>query len=171
MTEQDHKWTYMKAAGGKDFDRVNLDNPCPEGILERPEDFPIAQVALCYFSNIHANPEIAAKVTSPDITLYEPDGLPFSGTYRGIEAISKEFAALFYEQFDVQGFGPVGLYEGGNSVAIHMEFEAIAHATGREVHARLVELYYFKNGRVDSIWPYYFDTAAINAALGNPVTL
>ena len=91
--------------------------------------------------------------------LHEGSGLPFAGTYRGAEGFL-EFLGIFNRTFDIERLEPVRTYESQDSNWIAFEFDlrATVRQTGRLFESTLVEIWNFKDGKVVSIKPHYFNS-------------
>jgi ketosteroid isomerase-like protein len=91
--------------------------------------------------------------------LHEGSGLPFSGTYRGAEGFL-EFLGIFNQTFDIERLEPVRAYESEDSNWIAFEFDlrATVRQTGQLFESTLVEIWNFKDGKVVSIKPHYFNS-------------
>jgi ketosteroid isomerase-like protein len=91
-----------------------------------------------------------------------PADLPFTGTYRGKQAVQAWFAALGpvleFTVFEVQGF-----IAQGNTVAALIHEEATVRQTGREYVDNEVHVWTFRDGKLVH-WQEYYDTAAVAAA-------
>lgn len=147
---------------------VNTATACPTGIFETPDRFSNAQVAYCFLIRLNDNddPTDAYGLLAPGATLTEPEGLPYRGSYAGVDALNNRFLPAFFGAWQTARSTPIGITAGGDSVAILIDFNATARNSGRALRTRLIELYRFKDGRITEIWPYYFDTAAVRDVLG-----
>jgi hypothetical protein len=156
------------AHASEDLTLVDTATPCPAGIFDTPSRFSNAQVAYCFLIRLNDDddPTDAYGLLAPGATLTEPDGLPYRGSYAGVDALNLRFLPAFFGAWQTARSTPIGITQGGDSVAILIEFNATARQSGRLVRTHLIELYRFDNGRITEIWPYYFDTAAVRDVLG-----
>lgn len=156
------------AHANEDLALVDTATPCPVGIFETPTRYSNAQVAYCFLIRLNDNddPTDAYGLLAPSATLTEPDGLPYRGSYAGVDALNRRFLPAFFGAWQTARSTPIRIMQGGDSVAILIEFNATARVTGRSFRTRLIELYHFDQSRITEIWPYYFDTAAARDVLG-----
>jgi ketosteroid isomerase-like protein len=98
-------------------------------------------------------------LTDEAFELREGSGLPFAGTYHGAEGFL-EFLGLFNQTFDIERLEPVRSYESGDSDWLAFEFDlrATVRKTGRRFESTLVEIWNFRDGKVVSIKPHYFNS-------------
>jgi ketosteroid isomerase-like protein len=125
------------------------------------------QVAEAFYGAIAARDPAAidATLAHHSLVVVEPDGLPYGGTYMGIEGfheLSTKVAASWKRArlLDVQ------LASAGNRVFGHFIFSAIARGTGQEVAVPIVEVLEVSDGKIVSIRPFYWDTYAVREVLG-----
>lgn len=108
--------------------------------------------------------EVEERLTD-DFFIVEADSLPFGGRYEGKDALQRLYAIVF------------GFWDDA-SLEIHdiavSESHAIGlltiHATpkgkGERLAIKIAEVFHLRGDKVCGITPYYFDTAAIVAAIG-----
>lgn len=100
----------------------------------------------------------------PGVEVIEAAGLPYAGTWKG-HAGFLELTTYFTQNWQ---FLPGKTFEyvaDGDKVVVLTLGTAVAKATGREVEWRLAELFTVRDGLIAEIRPFYFDTAAISAAI------
>jgi uncharacterized protein len=100
----------------------------------------------------------------PDIEIIEAASLPYAGIWRG-HAGFLELAAYFQETWR---FLPGKTFEyvaDDDRVVVLTLGRAVAKPTGREVEWRLAEVFVVREGLIAEIRPFYYDTAAITAAV------
>lgn len=97
--------------------------------------------------------------------LIEPEGLPYEGTYKGLESIKTALWQMSncWQEWDVK---PWQVTSGGDYIVVLIDFAATAVATGRRVAFPIAEAWHLRNGKVVSLRPIYGDTALAIAALG-----
>ncbi|KUJ66986.1 ketosteroid isomerase [Streptomyces albus subsp. albus] len=107
--------------------------------------------------------DILAPYFSPDVVLRQADGLPYGGTWRGHDGMTRFFLAMSetWERFDMveQRFLATG-----ETVVVHTDIQARARATGRELAFPILQTITIRGGRISEVHPFYWDTAAIAAA-------
>jgi ketosteroid isomerase-like protein len=99
-----------------------------------------------------------AALVAPEFELHEGSGLPFAGVYKGAQGFLR-FLDLFMQTFDIERLEPVRTYETSDPDFLACEFDlrATVRATGEIFESTLVELWTFRDGRVVSIKPHYFN--------------
>lgn len=100
----------------------------------------------------------AEAYLTPDFFITEADGLPFSGTYRGIGAL-RELYEKVLPMLAVEALEVTETTCGGDHAVTLLEFVLPGGA-----RARIAEMFRFDGDRVCEIRPYYFDPAPIWAA-------
>lgn len=94
----------------------------------------------------------------PDFELHEGSGLPFAGTYKGADGFLG-FLQIFGEALEIEKLAPVRTYTSSDPdyVACEIELESVVKATGKRFDSTMVEVWTFRDGRVLSIKPHYFN--------------
>lgn len=98
-------------------------------------------------------------LADPAFELHEGSGLPFAGTYRGADGFL-EFLRIFGQTFDIERLDPIRSYESQDPDRIAFEFDlrATVRGTRRLFESTLIEIWNFRDGRVLSIKPHYFNS-------------
>lgn len=110
--------------------------------------------------------EKALSFLSPDVEVIEAESLPYAGVYRGHDGfreLARTMKAI-WEFLPGKSFEFVG---SGNRVVVLTLGRAVARATGREVEWRLSEVCTLADGLITEVRPFYWDTAAISAAVSD----
>lgn len=98
------------------------------------------------------------EMIHPDFELTEAEGLPYRGTYRGFEGWRRLSDSVLSTW---SGFR-IKLMEmhGGDDEAAVLRFAMSGRSrkTGSAWNTSVLELWKFRDGRLVSIAPYYFDT-------------
>jgi|JRYH01.1.fsa_nt_gb ketosteroid isomerase-like protein len=96
--------------------------------------------------------------------LIEPDSLPYGGAAKGLAAIQEKIGALMaaWSEFHVEVESLAGT---GDTVFALCRLKAKAQKSGVEVNMPIAEIWEMRSGRVATLRPFYWDTAALNAAL------
>ncbi|MFD8705570.1 nuclear transport factor 2 family protein [Kitasatospora sp. NPDC059648] len=110
--------------------------------------------------------EVAACL-APDVTLHQAPGLPYSGVWQGPEGIER-FLAVMGEAWRTMEFLDQRCFVDGQDVVVTNHVRFVARATGRELHTRIVQEMTVRDGRIAEIRPFYWDPAAVTAALTLP---
>jgi uncharacterized protein len=98
-------------------------------------------------------------LADPEFELIEGSSLPFAGTYRGADGFL-EFLGIFNNTFEIERLAPVRVYEAEDPDYLAFEFDlrGIYRAAGKVFESTLIEVWNFKNGKVLSIKPHYFNS-------------
>ena len=118
------------------------------------------QVKERFVSAVFAGDAATIRALSDEaFELHEGSGLPFAGKYHGAEGFL-EFLGIFSQTFDIERLEPVRAYESGDPDWIAFEFDlrATVRKTGQRFESTLVEIWHFKDGKVVSIKPHYFNS-------------
>lgn len=105
-----------------------------------------------------------ARCLVPDFTVYEAEGLPYGGTYRGIESLKSLLGTLsgHWDNLKIE----LRDIAAGDSVTVGvLQFSGRAKATGRELTFPIVEMLEFKGDLISTIRPVYWDTKTLSEAL------
>lgn len=91
----------------------------------------------------------------------EADGLPYAGVFKGYDGLMKLMAQVrrhWGTQFsaDLEHF-----IVDGERVAVLLQMKGVDAASGAGVSVPLCEVWHIRNGKVESVRPYYWDTALI----------
>lgn len=107
--------------------------------------------------------QLLAPFFAPSVVLYQADGLPYGGTWRGHEGMERFFLAMSrtWESFDLleQRFLATG-----ETTVVHTRVHARARVTGRELTFPILQTLTVIDGRIAEVHPFYWDTAAVAAA-------
>ena len=104
-----------------------------------------------------------APFFAPDVVLHQAETLPYGGSWRGHDGIERFFLAMSatWEVFEMveQEF----LTTSGSAVVL-TQVHARARATGHELDFPILQTIRVVDGRIAEVRPFYWDTAAVNAA-------
>jgi ketosteroid isomerase-like protein len=104
---------------------------------------------------------------APDVVLHQAEALPYGGAWRGHAGMERFFVAMSsaWESFEMveQEFHPAG-----EVVVVRTEVRATARATGRTLEFPILQTVRVAEGRITEVRPFYWDTAAIAEACGEP---
>lgn len=104
--------------------------------------------------------DAAEALLTEDFVVSEADSLPMAGVYRGKTALRDLYVRVM-GMMDVAGLQRGMTTTGSNVAVCHVTFQ-FADASLKD--AELLELFYFRDGKVCEIKPYYFDPAPVVAA-------
>ncbi len=98
------------------------------------------------------------ELAAPDFVLLEGSGLPFAGDFPGADGFLR-FLGIFAEVFDIEVLAPVRSFQSDDPDVLATEFElrAVDRATGKPFESSLIEVWTFREGKVASIKPHYFN--------------
>lgn len=105
-----------------------------------------------------------AECLDPEVTLHQAPGLPYSGTWRGPEGIER-FMAVMGEAWQSMEFLDQRCFIQGESVVVTNRVRLVARSTGQALDTRIVQEMTMREGRIHEIRPYYWEPAAVSAAL------
>lgn len=125
------------------------------------------QVAQAFYSAIAARDPTAIEATLAydSLVVVEPDGLPYGGTYTGVEGF-RDLSTKVAASWKRARLQDVQLAGAGNRVFAHFIFSASARGTGQEVAVPIIEVLEVSEGKIVSIRPFYWDTHAVREVLG-----
>ena len=104
-----------------------------------------------------------AALFSPEVEVFQASGLPYGGTYKGIEGF-KEQVARILEFWQELSFDVSQLLANDEVVVAYGEWSGTVKATGKKVRFPMTEAWHFEQGKVVRILPIYGDTAAVQEA-------
>lgn len=104
-----------------------------------------------------------APFFAPDVVLFQAEGLPYGGTWRGHAGLERFFLVMrgTWEVFDLvrQEFLATE-----NPLVVRTFVHARARATGQELDFPILQTITVDAGRITEVRPFYWDTAAIARA-------
>lgn len=124
-----------------------------------------AVVAEFYAASRAGDLDRVRAVLAPEVTLTEPDSVPYGGVHRGIEAIVALAVDLFSKYFDfTRNEVRYILAEGENAIA-RVDVSGTTRTSGKPIAFSATECFVVRGGLITEIQPYHFDTAAVIEAL------
>ncbi|WP_434425107.1 nuclear transport factor 2 family protein [Nannocystis pusilla] len=104
-----------------------------------------------------------APFFAPNVVLFQAEGLPYGGIWRGHEGLERFFLAMSgtWEVFDMVSQEFLATE---NPVVVRTHVHARARATGRELDFPILQTITVVDGRIAEVHPFYWDTAAIARA-------
>ncbi|MGW5867049.1 nuclear transport factor 2 family protein [Streptomyces sp. NPDC055239] len=108
-----------------------------------------------------------APYFAPDVVLHQAAALPYGGSWRGHDGMTRFFLAMSetWETFEI---GEQRFLATGETAVVHSQIRARARATGRELAFPILQTITVRGGRIAQVRPFYWDTAAIVAATTRP---
>ena len=112
----------------------------------------------------HGDFAVLAPYFAADVVLCQATALPYGGVWRGHEGMRAFFAAMAatwseFEMLDQQFLAT------GETAVVRTRVRARARASRREVSFPILQTLRIADGRIAEVWPFYWDTAAIVAAI------
>jgi uncharacterized protein len=124
-----------------------------------------AVVAEFYAASRAGDLDRVRAVLAPEVTLTEPDSVPYGGVHRGADAIISLAVDLFSKYFDfTRNEVRYILAEGENAIA-RMDVSGTTRTSGKPIAFSATECFVVRDGLITEIQPYHFDTAAVIEAL------
>ncbi|MFY0534180.1 nuclear transport factor 2 family protein [Nannocystis pusilla] len=98
-----------------------------------------------------------------DVVLFQAEGLPYGGIWRGHEGLERFFLVMSgtWEVFDLLSQEFLATE---NPVVVRTRVHARARATGRELDFPILQTITVVDGQITEVHPFYWDTAAIARA-------
>lgn len=110
--------------------------------------------------------EIAAIFRS-DIVVHEPASLPYAGDWRGHQSLGRLFKSM-HDVWSVMKVEDMRATIDGDTLFMCCTLVATARNSGKKIRQPFAEVLKIEGGLVVEGTPYYYDTAAICAALAKP---
>ncbi|MEV8321342.1 nuclear transport factor 2 family protein [Streptomyces sp. NPDC059900] len=107
--------------------------------------------------------DLLAPYFAPDVVLHQAQALPYGGTWRGHDGMTRFFLAMS-ETWQTFEIGKQEFLATGPTAVVHTHVRARARATGRELAFPILQTITVRDGRISQVRPFYWDTAAIVAA-------
>jgi ketosteroid isomerase-like protein len=109
----------------------------------------------------------AGKLLDSNVEWIEPkaEGLWFSGTHRGANAVRQEVIEPAFDQIADFGVEPNQFFGVGECVVVTARFCGRVKATGKELNVPTAHIYTLRNGKIVRFYAYH-DIAAWQEALG-----
>lgn len=102
----------------------------------------------------------------PDFVVHEAAGLPYAGSFHGIEGW-KQLTAGIRKAWKGLRVTTLGFpAEGEDTVVVHLKLSGQGRETGIAFEMPVLELWRLQDGRLREITPFYWDTHAAALAAG-----
>lgn len=98
------------------------------------------------------------SLCAPEFALHEGSGMPFAGVYHGADGFL-DFLQLFNDTFDIAELAPVRTWvtQYPDWLIGELSLRATLRASGQRYESSILEMWQFRNGKVVSIKPHYFN--------------
>jgi ketosteroid isomerase-like protein len=121
-------------------------------------------VELRFLQQDEADLDLLATAFHPDVVVHEPASLPYAGDWRGLDGIGRLFRTMRETWSDLSVDG-LQAAKTGDIVFMTCTLRLTARSSGRTITQPFAEVLRFEDGRLIEGTPFYYDTAAIAAAL------
>jgi ketosteroid isomerase-like protein len=118
--------------------------------------------AYQHFKNADIQSVLGLLSEDVEWTLFEIEGVPFSGTRRGSERVGEFFSEVFDTE-EVLHFEPREFVAQGDKVVALGEYAWRVKSTGREYETDFVHVFTVRDGKVAK-YQEFMDTAVVGAA-------
>jgi ketosteroid isomerase-like protein len=122
----------------------------------------IATIQMALKNAFAANFEVLAPIIADDFTIYEAEGLPFGGVFKGMEGYVKCMKGIadFFDNnktLEPPHFVP----DGDNRVLMMTGIDGHIRKNGQPVKMPTISTWDFKDGKILTVRPYFFDTKKV----------
>jgi ketosteroid isomerase-like protein len=114
-----------------------------------------------YTALLNADWDTAAQLVTDDLTVVEAPGLPFGGTYHGIAGL-KSLVRSVFANFQHLKVTPMSITANHNNAAVLIRAEGLGLTTGKPFDTLICEWLTFRDNRIATISPFYWDQQLIN---------
>lgn len=121
-------------------------------------------VEMRFLQQDEADLDLLATAFHPDVVVHEPDSLPYAGDWCGLDGIGRLFRTMRATWSDLSVDG-LQAAKTGDTVFMTCTLRLTARSSGRTITQPFAEVLRFEDGRLIEGTPFYYDTAAIAAAL------
>jgi ketosteroid isomerase-like protein len=126
------------------------------------ENTELVHRAYQHFKNADIQSVLGLLSEDVEWTLFEIEGVPFSGTRRGSERVGEFFSQVFDTE-EVLHFEPRELVAEGDKVVAFGHYAWRVKSTGREYESDFVHVFSVREGKV-ARFQEFMDTAVVGAA-------
>lgn len=121
-------------------------------------------VELRFLQQEEADLGLLATAFHPDVVVHEPASLPYAGDWRGLDGVGRLFRTMRETWSDLSVDG-LQAAKTGDTVFMTCSLRLTTRGSGKTIIQPFAEVLRFEGGRLIEGTPFYFDTAAIKAAL------
>lgn len=108
----------------------------------------------------------AEHYLDPGFVLYEPESMPYGGTWHGHDGFRRFLQAMDRTWSRMGPIEPPDLVEHGHTVVVLATLDARCRDTGHVVQPPVCQVVRVRDGRLLEARMFYWDTQEINTALG-----
>jgi len=102
--------------------------------------------------------EILSSLAAPGMKLYQPEGLPYSGVYEGVDGFF-DFLDKFMAAYDLESLDQTALYvadENPDKLAIGFHIKGTLRSSGNSFESPQFETWNFRDGKIEEIRVFWF---------------
>ena len=103
--------------------------------------------------------ETSSALLHPEVVFHEPNGLPYGGSWEGMEGI----AALFQKILSEYSFEVVDadVADAGDRILVEAKIEFTSNRSGASMTQTIAEIYRVQDGKIIEDWIFYHDIPAL----------
>ncbi|MFC6882305.1 MULTISPECIES: nuclear transport factor 2 family protein [Actinomadura] len=120
-----------------------------------------------YFASGGADVPPFEEMLDPDFVLVEPASLPYGGEWRGPDGFLRFLETMNRVWSRMGPKDPPVHVEQGDTIVLLATLDAVGRATGRAIEVPVAQVVRFRAGLLLEARMFYFDTVAVNEALGH----
>lgn len=124
----------------------------------------IFAVEVRFLQQDEADLDLLATAFHPEVVVHEPASLPYAGDWCGLDGSGRQFRTMRETWSDLSVDG-LQAARSGDMVVMTCTLRLTARSSGRTLTQPFAEALRFEDGRLIEGTPFYFDMAAITAAL------
>jgi ketosteroid isomerase-like protein len=109
--------------------------------------------------------QVLAGAFHSDVVVHEPASLPYAGLWKGLAGVADLFRKMGEAWSDVRVEG-LEAARAGDTVFMRCTIHLTARHDGTRIEQLFADVLRFHNGLLIEGTPFYYDTRALNAALG-----
>jgi ketosteroid isomerase-like protein len=94
------------------------------------------------------NPEVVSQVLAGDVRWEVVDGFPYSGVYKGLDSVLRDFFGRLFTDFDEFVADGSEFFESGEHVVALGSYSGRATKTGKTFTARFAHVWTLKDGLI-----------------------
>jgi uncharacterized protein len=103
------------------------------------------------------------ELSHPEMVLTQGQGTPYAGTYLGASGFL-EFLGKFAAALDLESIDTTRIFQSETGALVcEFDLKSTLKASGARYDTTLMELWEFKDGKVITIRPHYFDKPGVGA--------
>lgn len=109
--------------------------------------------------------ETVRALLSPEVTLTEPESVPYGGVFKGPDAVLGAAADIFTKYFNLTDYEVCYILADDEHAVARLNVAGVTHTTGKPIAFSATECFVVRDGKIIDIQPYHFDTVQVVEAL------